>query len=394
MPMTGRRSFGQITRLPSKRYRARFTGPDGRLYNAPTTYLTKLDAEAWLTDQRRAISGGTWAPPRTERPPTPETLAGFAERWLELRDLKPSTRGHYRKLLDHHILSSLGDAPLTGIDAEAVREWYAKLDRTKPTQRAHCYGLLRAILTTAVTDEKIALNPCHIRSAGVAKRARPVKPATLPELELIALNLPERYRPMLLLSSWCALRFGEVTELRRGDIDLEAGVIRVRRGVVRTHDGRVVGTPKSAAGVRDVAIPPHLIPVLRRHLDGLPKSSRDTLLFPAADGSSHLAPSTLYRVFYPARKAAGRPDLRWHDLRHTGAVLAAQTGATLAELMARLGHATPAAALRYQHVAAGRDGAIAAAMSRIAAGNLTALHAPPDDEIRSGCVNGHRRANQ
>jgi len=54
-----------------------------------------------------------------------------------------------------------------------------------------------------------------------------------------------------------------------------------------------------------------------------------------------------------------------HDLRHTGAVLAASTGATLAELMARLGHSTPAAALRYQHAAAGRDAEIARALSAL-----------------------------
>lgn len=68
-----------------------------------------------------------------------------------------------------------------------------------------------------------------------------------------------------------------------------------------------------------------------------------------------------------ARKAAGRPDLRPHDLRHTGVVLAAQTGATLAELMARLGHSTPAAAMRYQHAAADRDRLIADALSQLAA---------------------------
>lgn len=68
-----------------------------------------------------------------------------------------------------------------------------------------------------------------------------------------------------------------------------------------------------------------------------------------------MAPATLYTVFYLARRAAGRPDLRWHDPRHTGAVLAAQTGATLAELMGRLGHSTPGAAMRYQHAAADRD---------------------------------------
>ena len=89
----------------------------------------------------------------------------------------------------------------------------------------------------------------------------------------------------------------------------------------------------------------------------------DALLFPAAHTGGHMQPSALYRHWYKARTAAGREDLRWHDLRHSGAVLAAQTGATLAELMARLGHSTPQAAMRYQHAAQGRDQVIAAALS-------------------------------
>ena len=58
-----------------------------------------------------------------------------------------------------------------------------------------------------------------------------------------------------------------------------------------------------------------------------------------------MQPSTLMRHWYKAREKAKRKDLRWHDLRHSGAVLAAATGASLAELMARLGHSTPAAAM-------------------------------------------------
>lgn len=81
-----------------------------------------------------------------------------------------------------------------------------------------------------------------------------------------------------------------------------------------------------------------------------------------------MQPSTLYRHFYKARAAAERPDLPWHDLRHTGATLAAQTGATLAELMTRLGHSTHQAALRYQHAAHGRDRVIADALSKLAKG--------------------------
>ena len=93
----------------------------------------------------------------------------------------------------------------------------------------------------------------------------------------------------------------------------------------------------------------------------------DALLFAAQHGG-HLAPSTLNRHFYAARQVAGRPDLRFHDLRHTGAVLAALTGATLAELMARLGHSTPQAAMRYQNAAPDRDQAVAELLSKIARG--------------------------
>ncbi|WP_425564639.1 hypothetical protein [Nostocoides vanveenii] len=74
--------------------------------------------------------------------------------------------------------------------------------------------------------------------------------------------------------------------------------------------------------------------------------------------------NTLRRHWLKARLAAGRPDLRVRDLRHTGAVLAAQSGATLAELMGRIGHSTPQMALRYQHVARGREAEIAARSPR------------------------------
>jgi integrase len=153
--------------------------------------------------------------------------------------------------------------------------------------------------------------------------------------------------------------------------------------VVRTEGGKVAKDPKSEAGKRPVAIPPHLMPAVRDHLRDHAAPGRSGLMFPAAQKGDQLAPSSLYRVYYPAREKAGRPDLRFHDLRHTGAVLAASTGATLAELMARLGHSTPGAALRYQHAAAGRDRVIANALSELATGNVTAIPAAGERKGRS-----------
>jgi integrase len=194
----------------------------------------------------------------------------------------------------------------------------------------------------------------------------------LPELEALVAAMPERLRLLVLLAAWCGLRFGELTELRRSDIDMKNGRIKIRRAVVHVNGKAIVGTPKSDAGTRDVAVPPHLIPILKTHIAEHAQFGRDGLLFPAKDGG-YLVPSSLYGRaptgtrggwgFYAARVAAKRPDLRFHDLRHTGAVLAAATGATLAELMARLGHSTQGAALRYQHAAQDRDLEIARRLS-------------------------------
>lgn len=374
-PAAPRSSFGSLRVLPSGRHQARYTGPDGRVYKASVTFDTHGDADAWLARMRSDISREVWNPPSKAKI-APASFGEYAEDWLLVRELRPRTRSHYRSLLDQHILPTFGSVAVSALSPSLVRSWYAGTAAGLPTTRAHAYSLLRAILGTAVSDELIPANPCHIRGAGAAKRAVKIKPASLAELEALVKAMPEKYRLLVLLASWCALRFGELTELRRKDIDLRKGVIHVRRGVAWVGSKPVIGPPKSDAGVRDVAILPHLLPLLREHLQN---HAGIELVFPSPTGL-HLTTSTLYASYWPARKVAGRPDLRFHDLRHTGAVLAASTGATLAELMARLGHSTPGAALRYQHAAEGRDQQIATALSALAAGSAAiGTHAETQD---------------
>ncbi|MGI9009461.1 MAG: tyrosine-type recombinase/integrase [Streptosporangiaceae bacterium] len=375
-----KREFGTVRKLPSGRFQARYTGPDGNRYSArseegrPLTFGLASYARAWLVRVDADIQAERWKSPDAPKPAAPVTLLAYSAAWLADRDLSPATRLLYGNVL-RNVLPALGDQPLTEITPALVRDWHARLrDQTGPTMRAHAYSLLRTILNTALADDIILANPCRVRGAGTARRARQIKPASLAELEALVQAMPQRYRLMVLLAAWCAMRFGELSELRRGDIDVRGGVVRVRRGVVRTGDGRIVKDPKSEAGKRDVAIPPHLMSAVRAHLRDHVAASRDALVFPAASGG-HMAPSALYAVYYPARDKAGRPDLRFHDLRHTGAVLAAATGATLAELMARLGHSTVSAAMRYQHASADRDKAIAAALSGLATASVTPISA-------------------
>ncbi|MBB1495445.1 hypothetical protein J4N02_03050 [Propioniciclava sp. MC1595] len=58
-----KRGFGEVGQLPSGRYRARYTGPDGGRHSAPITFVARIDAEGWLVDQERMISRGEWEPP-------------------------------------------------------------------------------------------------------------------------------------------------------------------------------------------------------------------------------------------------------------------------------------------------------------------------------------------
>lgn len=367
----GSRSWGRIKKYANDRYQAAYVGPDTGVHYAPEMFVAKMDAEAWLIEERRLTTQPDWMPPKdraaAELAGLPPTFAEYADGWLSSRTLKPRTTALYRRMLDKQLLPSLGPVRLPAITPTTVRQWHTGQGPGAPTQRAHAYALLKTILGTAMSEQLITTNPCVIRAAGSAKTVHKAQPATLEELVLITEAMPDRLRLAVLIAAWCGLRQGEIFELRRGDIDRKSAVIRIRRAVARVPGEKpIVGTPKSDAGIRDVAIPPHLLTEFDRHLSAHVAIAKDSLLFPGRDSGEQLASSTLYRHFYPAREAAGRPDLRWHDLRHTGATLAAATGATLAELMNRLGHSTVGAAMRYQHASSDRDRVIAELLSEMA----------------------------
>jgi integrase len=360
-----RRSFGKVHQERSGKFQASYIGPDGVRHNAPTTFETRGDASAFLSLMQSKIIQGKWKPAPENVGREALSFAAYANPWLADRDLKPRTRALYRGLLDRRILPALGSKPVASLTPADIRGWHAGQPADQPTARAHAYALLRTILSSAVLDGLLPANPCHIRGASGTTRRHRIEPASMPQLEVILDNMPEQYRLMILLASWCALRFGELTELRRGDLDLSHTRVKVTRGVTWIDGKPTIGAPKSIAGIRDVGIPPHLVPVVRQHLQDHVGWGKDALLFSTANGEQLGRGGAFQKHWERARKAAGRDDLRFHDLRHTGAVMAAQSGATIAELMGRLGHTTPAMAIRYQHVAEGRDDEIARRMSEM-----------------------------
>jgi len=120
--------------------------------------------------------------------------------------------------------------------------------------------------------------------------------------------------------------------------------------------------PKSEAGKRTLSVPPHILPVLAEHMERWAGQER---VFVGRTGEP-MRGDAIRQAFARARIKVGMPGFRFHDLRHTGQTLAASTGATLADLMMRLGHSSSAAAMRYLHAVKGRDRVIAEALSELA----------------------------
>jgi integrase len=167
------------------------------------------------------------------------------------------------------------------------------------------------------------------------------------------------------LASWCALRFGEMIELRRTDIGKGCEVIMVSRAATHRGKGCRIDMPKS--GKADaVVVPPHIRADVKHHLDLYVAKEPDALIFPALRYACHFNDSVFAKHFSPALKTIGREGVRIHDLRHFAGTQAARVG-SITEVMDRLGHSTPRASLMYQGMASGRARELADALSELAA---------------------------
>lgn len=361
--MTKRRQFGMVRKLPSNRFQASFVGTSGKRQYAPNTFKTKTDANRWLTLVEADLSRGTWLDDRAAS----ETFGNYAR--AVLRD-SPRIGVRWRETCERNMrlhLAPLLDVPLRALSPTLVREWHAAALRGNGgrTSISQSYRFLRMVMNVALREGLIARNPCQIPGAGAVRAVeRPV--ATPAQVVALVEAITPRYRTAVLIAAWCGLRRGEIAGLRVADVDLTEHTITVRKNRVEPlHEPKAAHDkdPKTEAGRRTIAVPPHVVPVLRLHLDEYAGGER---LFVSRDGSP-LRGNTLYQAFVRARRKAGLDELTFHDLRHTGQTLAAQTGATMADLMRRLGHSSMAAARRYLHAVDGRDREIAKALSNLAA---------------------------
>lgn len=243
-----------------------------------------------------------------------------------------------------------------------MRAWRASLlraGRPGPTTIAKAYRLLSSVMATAVVDNIVSRNPCIEKGAGV-ERSPEMRVVTPEQVAAIANAIEPRYRALVLTAAYAGCRWGELAALRQRSLDLLRGTLVVEEQVAELRGGTLVFCPpKSDAGRRVVHLPAGVVDELRSHLARFADADRDGLVFPSEKGGVLRQSNFRDRQWAAALRTAGAEKLRFHDLRHVAGTLATVSGATIREVQARLGHASPAAAYRYQHVLENRDAEIA-----------------------------------
>ncbi|MGK4596578.1 tyrosine-type recombinase/integrase [Amycolatopsis sp. w19] len=363
----GRRGFGNVRQRASGKWQARYPGPDGQMRNAPTTFASKRAAEQWLSVTETQIIKGEWIDPERAK----VTLGNYADQWITQRPgLRPRTVELYRWLLRKHIEADLGGVELGKLSTAIVRQWRA--DRlaagVSESVTAKAYRLLRAILTTAVDEDKILQrNPCRVRGADKENPAeRPI--VTVPQVFDLAGRMPERFRALVLLAAFASLRWGEVSALRRCDVAEDGSWVRISRALVEVPGrGLIVGPPKSRAGVRTLIVPAAIRRDVVKHLNAFVKPDHDALLFTGERaGNPVRRPNFSQRTKWTEVVAKmGLKGLHFHDLRHAGNIWASKAGTSTKDLMARMGHDDMRAALIYQRATSDADERIADRLSKL-----------------------------
>lgn len=365
-----------VTSKGETRYRVRWR-VEGRLVEQWARNLDQARSIK-VTAEADALSGSVLDPRAGA-----QLLNSYFDSWIVARLVKgrpltPATRNGYEKLWNRNVRDTLGKRQLRAIRPDSVRSWHGEVaTAASQDQAAKAYRLLRAVMTSAEADELIRLNPCRIRGAGQEHAAERPMVATSLVLDL-ADAIGDRYRALVLLAGFAGLRTGESLGLARSDVDILHREVNVAQQAQEISGrGRIVLAPKSEAGRRRVAVPGLVADALATHLAEFTPLAPDAPVFTGPEGGA-LRRATLSRAWIAAVSRTGAPEgLRLHDLRHHAATLAARSpGVTTKELMARIGHSSPRAALIYQHATAERDRGIAAYLDEQIASSRRSERAP------------------
>jgi integrase len=291
------------------------------------------------------------------------TVGEYLTRWLKdsvRGTVRISTYEVHRHMIEPHIVPALGRLKLKDLNPAHVRGFYReKLDSglSAATVRK-MHGVLRKALKQAVVDGLIPRNVCEAVKPPKIER-KEITPLDREQAKaLLEAAVGDRLEALYVLAVHTGIREGELLGLKWEDADLERGVLRLRRALVREGGKTALGDLKTAKSRRSVRLTRTAAIALRSHLERqLEEMERVGSLYQpvglvfATESGTLINPSNLRnRSFKPLLKRAGLPNICFHDLRHTCATLLLSQGTHPKLVQELLGHATIAMTLdTYSH---------------------------------------------
>ncbi len=293
--------------------------------------------------------------------PSSMTLSAWLDEWLDIHtpNLTDGTKSRYKSAIEHHIKPELGQARLKELRLKDIQIFVNDLSKElSPKTVRNYYGVLHKALKKAVEVDYIRSNPAE--GVELPKNAKPeIKP--LPEnnvAEFLGAIEEDFYKNALIVALFTGLRQTEVVGLTWDNIDFEHGLITVNKKLARDSESKQYEfTPTKNKKARQVPMIPTVAAALQEEMSRQKEweslgahRNDDNLVFTNVDGC-HISADTMYKHFKKAVKAIGLPELRFHDLRHSYAVLCLRSDVDLKTISESMGHYSAAYTMdRYQHV--------------------------------------------
>ena len=340
------------------RYTAGYHPGTGKQIQRSITGRTQREVSQKLKAATASIDAGTYIAP------SKLTLGAWMDAWAEnyLNAVKPRTIEIYENVIKSHIKPGLGAVRLEDLNAHMVQTFYNECRKKKglsgkSIKNIHC--VLHQGLQQAVAVGYIRTNPSDSCTLPRVEK-KELKPFDDVEIgRFLQAIQGTRLEPLLAITLFTGLREGEVLGLKWDCVDFNRGTITVNKQLQydRKSETYQLITPKNGKG-RIIVPAPFVMDLLRRQQQ---TQANDKAFIRSAwvdsgfvftnELGEHLRPWTLYRAFKRAATEIGRPDARFHDLRHSYAVAAIRSGDDIKTVQGNLGHATAAFTLDvYGHV--------------------------------------------
>lgn len=318
------------------------TGERQRMYESIKG--TKRDAEVALNRKLYELNNGI-----TPIKPSAMKLGEWLDQWLStyLPNIAETTRAGYHERIETRLKPYIGKYPLNTLSTSIIQTWVNTLlsANLSPKTIKNVFLNLKASLDKAVSLKMIPENPCNQVTLPTMVK---YQASVYNEQEIVyLLNVAEGTSMYLLIVLELALglRRGEIAALQWSDIDFGNGIIHITRNRVIAGNKKVTKTPKSASGLRDIAIGDNVLELLKNEYDKYQENTNkvgfaDSGYVIHKDNGEPYSPDSITQKWVRFRHSNNLRDIRFHDLRHTCATTMIAKGVDNKTVQARLGHSS------------------------------------------------------